>query len=105
MQARTRPRRRQLLTVPLGAAHPAHPYSSPHPLTKPAGDAAMHDPLATLRTHFKHQSFRAGQEALVTGVLSGRDVLAVMPTGAGKSLGFQLPAVMLPGTTLVVSPL
>ena len=63
------------------------------------------DPLATLRAHFKHQSFRAGQELLVSGVLSGRDVLAVMPTGAGKSLGFQLPAVMLPGTTLVVSPL
>ena len=63
------------------------------------------DPLATLRTHFRHQSFRAGQEPLVSGVLSGRDVLAVMPTGAGKSLGFQLPAVMLPGTTLVVSPL
>jgi len=63
------------------------------------------DPLATLRTHFRHQSFRAGQEPLVSGVLSGRDVLAVMPTGAGKSLGFQLPAVMLPGTTMVVSPL
>jgi ATP-dependent DNA helicase RecQ len=65
----------------------------------------MDDLLATLRKHFGHQSFRAGQEPLVAAVLSGRDVLAVMPTGAGKSLGFQLPAVALPGTTLVISPL
>jgi ATP-dependent DNA helicase RecQ len=65
----------------------------------------MPDLLATLRAHFGHDSLRAGQEPLVSGVLSGRDVLAVMPTGAGKSLGFQLPAVVLHGTTLVVSPL
>jgi ATP-dependent DNA helicase RecQ len=61
--------------------------------------------LTSLRTHFGHQAFRAGQEQVVTAVLSGRDVLAVMPTGSGKSLGYQLPAVVLPGTTLVVSPL
>jgi ATP-dependent DNA helicase RecQ len=59
----------------------------------------------TLRTHFGHREFRPGQEQLVTAVLSGHDVLAVMPTGSGKSLGYQLPAVVLPGTTLVVSPL
>jgi ATP-dependent DNA helicase RecQ len=58
-----------------------------------------------LRTHFGHQEFRQGQEQIVGAVLGGRDVLAVMPTGSGKSLGYQLPAVMLPGTTLVVSPL
>src|SRR5215471_14105566 len=58
-----------------------------------------------LRHHFGHQSFRDGQERIVTAVLGGRDVLAVMPTGSGKSLGYQLPAVILPGTTIVVSPL
>lgn len=61
--------------------------------------------LEMLERHFGHRSFRPGQEPLVSAVLSGRDVLAVMPTGSGKSLGYQLPAVMLPGTTLVVSPL
>jgi ATP-dependent DNA helicase RecQ len=63
------------------------------------------DVLGPLRTHFGHAGFRAGQEAIVAAVLGGCDVLAVMPTGSGKSLGYQLPAVMLPGTTLVVSPL
>ncbi len=61
--------------------------------------------LTTLQKHFGHQTFRPGQEQLVDAVLIGRDVLAVMPTGSGKSLGYQLPAVVLPGTTLVVSPL
>jgi len=65
----------------------------------------MIDLTSALHRHFGHGSFRAGQEALVRAVLEGRDVLAVMPTGSGKSLGFQLPALMLPGTTLVVSPL
>ena len=63
------------------------------------------DVRTRLRTHFGHQEFRQGQEEIVSAVLGGRDVLAVMPTGSGKSLGYQLPAVMLPGTTLVVSPL
>ena len=63
------------------------------------------DVLTELRTHFRHEQFRTGQEEIVTAVLGGRDVLAVMPTGSGKSLGYQLPAVMLRGTTLVVSPL
>src|SRR5690242_21963214 len=63
------------------------------------------DALAELRAHFGHTEFREGQEQIVEAVLGGRDVLAVMPTGSGKSLGYQLPAVMLPGITLVVSPL
>ena len=58
-----------------------------------------------LRTHFGHRAFRTGQEQVVSAVLSGVDVLAVMPTGSGKSLGYQLPAMVLGGTTLVVSPL
>src|SRR3989449_7433748 len=61
--------------------------------------------LTQLRRHFGHRQFREGQEQIVGAVLNGRDVLAVMPTGSGKSLGFQLPAVLLPGTTIVVSPL
>src|SRR5262245_39756261 len=65
----------------------------------------MADLVERLRAHFGHASFRAGQEDLVRAVLDGHDVLAVMPTGSGKSLGFQLPALLLPGLTLVVSPL
>ena len=65
----------------------------------------MSELLDTLHTHFGHRTFRAGQEALVSAVLSGQDVIAVMPTGSGKSLCYQLPAIMLPGLTLVVSPL
>ena len=61
--------------------------------------------LPALERYFGHSSFRPGQQDLVSAVLEGRDVLAVMPTGSGKSLGFQLPAVLLPGITLVVSPL
>src|SRR5262245_49843283 len=61
--------------------------------------------LVRLRRHFGHPTFRDGQAEIVAAVLGGRDVLAVMPTGAGKSLGYQLPAVMLDGLTLVVSPL
>jgi ATP-dependent DNA helicase RecQ len=60
---------------------------------------------AALHRHFGHEAFRPGQEDLVRAVLDGHDVLAVMPTGSGKSLGFQLPALLLRGTTLVVSPL
>ena len=65
----------------------------------------MTDVLTQLRTHFGHAAFRQGQERIVGAVLDGHDVLAVMPTGSGKSLGYQLPAVMLPGTAIVVSPL
>ena len=63
------------------------------------------DTVSALRRYFAHASFRTGQQQLVDTVLDGRDLLAVMPTGSGKSLGFQLPAVLLPGVTLVVSPL
>src|SRR6267142_1582775 len=67
--------------------------------------SASTEALTPLRTCFGHARFREGQEQVVGAVLGGREVLAVMPTGSGKSLGYQLPAVMLPGTTLVVSPL
>ncbi len=58
-----------------------------------------------LREVFGYRSFRGGQEPLVDAVVAGRDVLAVMPTGAGKSLCFQVPALMQDGVTIVVSPL
>ena len=61
--------------------------------------------LDKLRQYFGHESFRPGQEKLIDAILSGRDVLGVMPTGAGKSVCYQLPALVLPGLTLVVSPL
>ncbi len=63
------------------------------------------DKLSLLKAFFGHDSFRPGQEKLVDSLLSGRDVLGVMPTGAGKSVCYQLPSLMLPGLTLVVSPL
>jgi ATP-dependent DNA helicase RecQ len=58
-----------------------------------------------LRQHFGHEAFRPGQEEVVRAALAGRDVLVVMPTGAGKSLCYQLPALMREGLTIVVSPL
>jgi ATP-dependent DNA helicase RecQ len=61
--------------------------------------------MSPLRTHFGHLQFRPGQQRIVDAVLGGDDVLAVMPTGSGKSLCYQLPAVVLPGVTIVVSPL
>jgi ATP-dependent DNA helicase RecQ len=60
---------------------------------------------AALARHFGHDSFREGQREVISSVLAGRPTLVVMPTGAGKSLCFQLPALLLPGVTLVVSPL
>lgn len=54
---------------------------------------------------FGYADFRPGQEALIAGVLSGKDCIGVMPTGAGKSLTYQIPARLLGGTTLVISPL
>jgi ATP-dependent DNA helicase RecQ len=63
------------------------------------------DLLSTLRSEFNLPEFRPGQEATIRTVLDGRDALVVMPTGAGKSLIYQLPALLLPGLTVVVSPL
>ena len=63
------------------------------------------DKLTVLKEYFGHQGFRPGQEELIGHILSGRDVLGIMPTGAGKSLCYQVPAIMLRGVTIVISPL
>lgn len=63
------------------------------------------DPLAVLKDVFGFDSFRPGQREVIDAVLAGRDCIAVMPTGAGKSLTYQLPARILEGTVLVLSPL
>ena len=63
------------------------------------------DKYTALKQYYGHTEFRPGQEALIDALLAGRDVLGVMPTGAGKSVCYQIPALLLPGVTLVVSPL
>ena len=68
-------------------------------------EAARMNRYETLKHYFGHDSFREGQEAMVDALLTGRDALGIMPTGAGKSICYQVPALMMTGITLVISPL
>ena len=61
--------------------------------------------VETLKEYFGYDSFREGQEDIIHAILEGRDILAIMPTGAGKSICYQVPALMLDGITVVISPL
>lgn len=83
----------------MSAAYPRRPTNLSHSTTR------MYDLEGLLHTHFGHAGFRPAQAPIVAAALEGADLLAVMPTGAGKSLCFQLPAVVLPGVSLVISPL
>ena len=75
-------------------------------LKKFEGDFVKYmDAKETLKVYFGYDSFREGQETIISTILSGGDVLAIMPTGAGKSICYQVPALMLSGITLVISPL
>lgn len=68
-------------------------------------DSMQQMALDTLGAYFGYTSFRLGQDRMVDAILAGRDALGVMPTGAGKSICYQVPALMMPGITFVVSPL
>lgn len=81
--------------VPLPGNPPATPRLRANGLT----------PLSVLRNFFGHTAFRPGQEKIIQAVLEGKDCIAVMPTGAGKSVTFQVPSKILAGTVLVLSPL
>ena len=72
---------------------------------RPLGEARMPTPLDILRETFGYEAFRPHQAEIVDAALAGRDVLAVMPTSAGKSICYQVPALALDGLTIVVSPL
>ena len=66
---------------------------------------SLTDAIASLQKHFGFEDFREGQREVIGSILEGKDAVVVMPTGSGKSLCYQLPAMILDGATLVVSPL
>ncbi|MCB1224625.1 MAG: ATP-dependent DNA helicase RecQ [Verrucomicrobiales bacterium] len=81
------------------------PATDPPSAPAPSDAPSVHDAREALRRFFGFREFLDGQEAVIASVLSGRDTLVVMPTGGGKSLCYQLPAMVMDGITVVVSPL
>ena len=65
----------------------------------------LEDARRALKDYFGYADFRPGQKSVIEALMAGRDALAVMPTGAGKSLCYQIPSIVLPGVAIVVSPL
>src|SRR5690606_39227237 len=74
-------------------------------MTVASPGATFDDAIAVLERHFGYSRFRAPQERVVRSILSGIDTLGVLPTGAGKSVCFQVPAMLTGGVTVVISPL
>jgi ATP-dependent DNA helicase RecQ len=89
----------------MGACAHLFQISRTLPAFAPAATSVGMDLLNALRTHFGHEAFRDGQEAVIRALLDGESALALFPTGAGKSLCYQLPAVVRDGTALIISPL
>ena len=75
------------------------------PLSAPSAAPSLAAAREILKTYWGYDDFRPGQKALIEALLAGRDVLGVMPTGAGKSLCYEVPALLFPGMTIVISPL
>src|SRR5688572_5464334 len=74
-------------------------------MTPAVAESVDMDPKKKLKAFFGFNDFKGNQEAVIDSVLRGEDCFVIMPTGAGKSLCYQLPAMMLPGTAIVISPL
>src|SRR3982750_4555021 len=81
------------------------PELGAHHASRMTTATTIEDARTALREHFGYPAFRPGQEAAVESVLAGQDTLVVLPTGGGKSLCYQVPALMLPKLTVVISPL
>jgi ATP-dependent DNA helicase RecQ len=96
-----------LLDLSLPSERDIHEITAERQVVVPQQATGPTDPsiLTTLREMFGHEALKPGQAAVIEQVMAGKDVLAVMPTGSGKSLTFQLPAMLSEGTTLVISPL